>query len=200
MPRSEPARRPALRRQLHGARRDLVCAALVRPGLAARRRPHRRGDRRRQHGDDLRPAPSCSAWPRPMSSPCSSAPEWASARRWRRARAAGLFWVAAAFGITYLFERRGLALWLINGGYHAAPIHPVRPDPRPDAPDRPAPGHTVGESACGSSGWLGERRQRALPQADAAPFAELEADLLVGAGLAEAERLVQPRRWPRWAG
>ena len=32
--------------------------------------------------------------------------------------AAGLFWVAAAFGINYLFERRSLRLWLINGGYH----------------------------------------------------------------------------------
>ncbi|WP_165357547.1 DUF1761 domain-containing protein [Sphingosinicella sp. CPCC 101087] len=32
--------------------------------------------------------------------------------------AAGLFWVAAAFGINYLFERRPLSLWLINGGYH----------------------------------------------------------------------------------
>jgi hypothetical protein len=32
--------------------------------------------------------------------------------------AAGLFWVAAAFGINYLFERRPLRLWLINGGYH----------------------------------------------------------------------------------
>jgi hypothetical protein len=32
---------------------------------------------------------------------------------------AGLFWVAAAFGISYLFERRSFALWLINGGYHA---------------------------------------------------------------------------------
>ena len=32
--------------------------------------------------------------------------------------AAGLFWVGAAFGISYLFERRGLAMWLINGGYH----------------------------------------------------------------------------------
>jgi hypothetical protein len=32
--------------------------------------------------------------------------------------AAGLFWVAAAFGINYLFERRSLALWLINAGYH----------------------------------------------------------------------------------
>ena len=34
--------------------------------------------------------------------------------------AAGIFWVAASFGISYLFERRGLAMWLINGGYHAA--------------------------------------------------------------------------------
>lgn len=32
--------------------------------------------------------------------------------------AAGLFWVAAAFGINYLFERRPLRLWAINGGYH----------------------------------------------------------------------------------
>ena len=33
--------------------------------------------------------------------------------------AAGIFWVAASFGINYLFERRSLGLWLINGGYHA---------------------------------------------------------------------------------
>lgn len=32
--------------------------------------------------------------------------------------AAGLCWVAAAFAINYLFERRPLKLWLINGGYH----------------------------------------------------------------------------------
>jgi hypothetical protein len=32
--------------------------------------------------------------------------------------AAGLTWVAAAFGITYLFERRSIALWAINAGYH----------------------------------------------------------------------------------
>jgi hypothetical protein len=32
--------------------------------------------------------------------------------------AAGLCWVAASFGINYLFERRPVALWLINGGYH----------------------------------------------------------------------------------
>lgn len=32
--------------------------------------------------------------------------------------AAGLCWVAASFGISYLFERRPLGLWLINGGYH----------------------------------------------------------------------------------
>lgn len=31
---------------------------------------------------------------------------------------AGLCWVAAAFGINYLFERRPLSLWLINAGYH----------------------------------------------------------------------------------
>jgi hypothetical protein len=32
--------------------------------------------------------------------------------------AAGACWVAASFGINYLFERRSLAQWLINGGYH----------------------------------------------------------------------------------
>jgi hypothetical protein len=33
--------------------------------------------------------------------------------------ATGIGWVAAAFGITYLFERRPLRLFLINAGYHA---------------------------------------------------------------------------------
>ncbi len=33
---------------------------------------------------------------------------------------AGLCWVAASFGINYLFERRSLKLFLINGGYHTA--------------------------------------------------------------------------------
>lgn len=32
--------------------------------------------------------------------------------------AAGLCWVAASFGISYLFERRSLLLFAINGGYH----------------------------------------------------------------------------------
>lgn len=32
---------------------------------------------------------------------------------------AGIAWVAAAFGINYLFEHRSLRLWLVNGGYHA---------------------------------------------------------------------------------
>jgi hypothetical protein len=32
--------------------------------------------------------------------------------------AAGLCWVAASLGINYLFERKSLALFLINGGYH----------------------------------------------------------------------------------
>ena len=31
---------------------------------------------------------------------------------------AGLCWVAASLGINYLFERKGLAHFLINGGYH----------------------------------------------------------------------------------
>ena len=30
---------------------------------------------------------------------------------------AGLGWVAASLGILYLFERRPIGLWLINGGY-----------------------------------------------------------------------------------
>lgn len=32
--------------------------------------------------------------------------------------AAGLAWVAGSFGINYLFERKSLKLWMINGGYH----------------------------------------------------------------------------------
>ena len=32
--------------------------------------------------------------------------------------AAGLFWVASSFGINYLFEKKPLALFFINGGYH----------------------------------------------------------------------------------
>jgi hypothetical protein len=31
---------------------------------------------------------------------------------------AGLCWVAASYGITYLFEHRPLTLWLVNAGYH----------------------------------------------------------------------------------
>lgn len=31
---------------------------------------------------------------------------------------AGLCWVAASFGINYLFERKRFSLFLINGGYH----------------------------------------------------------------------------------
>jgi hypothetical protein len=33
---------------------------------------------------------------------------------------AGLFWVMGSLGIFYLFERRPLKLWLINGGYATA--------------------------------------------------------------------------------
>lgn len=33
--------------------------------------------------------------------------------------AAGVTWVAAAFGVNYLFERRSFALWAINAGYNA---------------------------------------------------------------------------------
>ena len=32
---------------------------------------------------------------------------------------AGVFWVAGAFGINYLFEQKPLSLFLINGSYHA---------------------------------------------------------------------------------
>ena len=32
--------------------------------------------------------------------------------------AAGLCWVASSLGINYVFERKPLALFLINGGYH----------------------------------------------------------------------------------
>lgn len=34
--------------------------------------------------------------------------------------AAGLGWVGLGMGVTYLFERRPLGLWLINAGYHVA--------------------------------------------------------------------------------
>ncbi len=30
----------------------------------------------------------------------------------------GLCWVSASFGVNYLFERKNLTLFLINGGYH----------------------------------------------------------------------------------
>jgi len=30
----------------------------------------------------------------------------------------GVFWVATAYGVTYLFEQRSLRLWLINAGYY----------------------------------------------------------------------------------
>lgn len=30
----------------------------------------------------------------------------------------GVFWVASAYGVTYLFEQRALRLWLINAGYY----------------------------------------------------------------------------------
>ena len=33
---------------------------------------------------------------------------------------AGLCWVAASFGISYLFEQKSLKHFLINGGYHTA--------------------------------------------------------------------------------
>ncbi|MCW5980367.1 MAG: DUF1761 domain-containing protein [Bryobacteraceae bacterium] len=33
---------------------------------------------------------------------------------------AGIGWVATAMGITYLFEKRSMKLFLINAGYHAA--------------------------------------------------------------------------------
>ena len=31
---------------------------------------------------------------------------------------AGLCWVASSFGVNYLFERKSVKLFLINGGYH----------------------------------------------------------------------------------
>lgn len=33
--------------------------------------------------------------------------------------AAGVAWIATSFGINYLFERKSLKLFAINGGYHA---------------------------------------------------------------------------------
>jgi len=34
------------------------------------------------------------------------------------AAAVGVGWVAMSFGVTYLFEQRPFALWMINAGYH----------------------------------------------------------------------------------
>jgi hypothetical protein len=36
--------------------------------------------------------------------------------------AAGVGWVATAFGVVYLFERRSLAQWLVNAGYFVATL------------------------------------------------------------------------------
>lgn len=36
--------------------------------------------------------------------------------------AAGIGWVATAYGVTYLFEHRSLKLFLINAGYHAVAL------------------------------------------------------------------------------
>lgn len=33
--------------------------------------------------------------------------------------AAGFGWISLGMGVTYLFERKPLGLWLINAGYHA---------------------------------------------------------------------------------
>ncbi|MGI9286204.1 MAG: DUF1761 domain-containing protein [Pseudomonadales bacterium] len=30
----------------------------------------------------------------------------------------GVFWIATAYGITYLFEQRSMRLWFINAGYY----------------------------------------------------------------------------------
>ncbi len=32
---------------------------------------------------------------------------------------AGIGWVATSFGITYLFEKKSMKLFLVNAGYHA---------------------------------------------------------------------------------
>jgi hypothetical protein len=34
------------------------------------------------------------------------------------AAAVGIFWVATAFGVVYLFEQRPMSHWLVNAGYH----------------------------------------------------------------------------------
>lgn len=35
---------------------------------------------------------------------------------------AGAFWVMAFMGVVYLFERKPLSLWLVNGGYSVAAL------------------------------------------------------------------------------
>ena len=57
-------------------------------------------------------------------------------RRRPAASARGLHWVAASFGINYLFERKSFTLFLVNGGYHTVQFSAVRADPRPPALNR----------------------------------------------------------------
>ena len=44
-----------------------------------------------------------------------------TAEAWARV-AAGFGWVALSFGVTYLFERKPLSLFLIKAGYHGVAL------------------------------------------------------------------------------
>ena len=87
-----------------------------RPGSAAPGSATRGEER--QYGRDLRRRLRAQPDRRLRLRACSSATRCRSLERSARASRAGLCWVAASFGINYLFERRPLGLWLINGGYH----------------------------------------------------------------------------------
>ena len=89
--------------------------------------------------------------------------------------AAGLCWVAASYGISYLFERRPLNPVADQRRLSHAAVHLVRLNHRLDA---------VAANGSGSVGRIGPRRQLLLPQADVEPFAELEAGAAIGAGVA----------------
>ena len=76
-------------------------------------------------------------WSRPIVlRACSCGPTSAAKYGALAGLAAGLCWVATSFGINYLFERRPLGLWLINGGYHTLQVHALRAGARGDGRER----------------------------------------------------------------
>lgn len=104
--------------RLDAARSHLVLSAAIREGVATWRRPVQRAAGEREHGATLRPRIN----PQHGRSVCLRYVSRGRDGAWpsvAAVAAAGMFWVAASFGINYLFEGKGVTHWLINGGYHA---------------------------------------------------------------------------------